>query len=64
MPTPYTLPVIKLLIATARTCAYSGCQVPLVFEDKERGIRSVAVQIAHIRSAKTAWKPVEDSWDE
>jgi hypothetical protein len=53
MPTPYPLPVIKLLFATARTCAYPGCQVPLVFEDKERGIRSVAVQIAHIRSAKT-----------
>jgi hypothetical protein len=53
MPTPYTLPVIKLLFATARTCAYPGCQVPPVFEDKDRGIRSVAVQIAHIRSAKT-----------
>lgn len=52
MPSPYTQPVIKLLFATARTCAYPGCQVPLVFEDKERGIRSVAVQIAHIRSAK------------
>jgi hypothetical protein len=48
----YTLPTIKLLFATARTCAYSGCQVPLVFEDAARGIRSVAVQIAHIRSAK------------
>jgi hypothetical protein len=28
--------------------------VPLVFEDTERGIRSIAVQIAHIRSAKTS----------
>ena len=48
----YTLPTIKLLFATARTCAYPGCQVPLVFEDADRGIRSVAVQIAHIRSPK------------
>jgi hypothetical protein len=48
----YTLPTIKLLFATARTCAYPGCQVPLVFEDAARGIRSVAVQIAHIRSPK------------
>jgi len=52
VPSPYTQQVIKLLFATARTCAYPGCQVPPVFEDKERGIRSVAVQIAHIRSAK------------
>jgi hypothetical protein len=52
VPSPYTRPVIKLLFATARTCAYPGCQVPLVFEDHERGIRSVAVQIAHIRSAR------------
>lgn len=48
----YTQPTIKLLFATARTCAYPGCAVPLVFEDADRGVRSVAVQIAHIRSAK------------
>lgn len=50
----YTLPTIKLLFATARTCAYPDCRVPLVFEDADRGIRSVAVQIAHIRSAKAS----------
>jgi hypothetical protein len=48
----FTQPTIKLLFATAQTCAYPGCQVPLVFEDPGRGVRSVAVQIAHIRSAK------------
>jgi hypothetical protein len=46
-------PTFKLLFATARTCAYPGCQAPLVFEDPGRGVRSVAVQIAHIRSPKT-----------
>jgi hypothetical protein len=49
----YTLPTIKLLFATARSCAYPGCPVPLVFEDADRGVRSVAVQIAHIRSPKS-----------
>jgi hypothetical protein len=49
----YTLPTIKLLFATARTCAYPGCQNPLIFEDKGRGVRSVAVEIAHIRSPKS-----------
>jgi hypothetical protein len=44
------LPTIKLLFATARTCAYPGCQVPLVFEDAESGSRSVALKIAHIQS--------------
>ena len=48
----YSLPVIKLLFATARTCAYPGCPNLLVFEDPDRGVRSVAVQIAHIRSPK------------
>lgn len=50
----YTLPTVKLLFATARTCAYPDCRVPPVFEDADRGIRSVAVQIAHIRSAKAS----------
>jgi hypothetical protein len=48
----FAQPTIKLLFATARTCAYPGCTVPLVFEDPGRGVRSVSVQIAHIRSAK------------
>jgi hypothetical protein len=46
----YSLPTIKILFGTARHCAYPGCTVPLVFED--RGCRTVAVQIAHIRSAQ------------
>jgi hypothetical protein len=46
------LPVIKLLFATASTCAYPGCAVPLVFIDQEHGVREVAVQVAHIRSPK------------
>jgi hypothetical protein len=52
VPTPYGLPVIKLLFATARTCAYPGCTAPLVFLAEDRGVREVAVQIAHIRSPK------------
>jgi hypothetical protein len=48
----YTLPTIKLLFATARTCAYPGCATPLVHIDEGRGVREIAVQIAHIRSAK------------
>lgn len=48
----YTLPVTKLLFATARTCAYPGCAVPLVFVDQQHGVREIAVQIAHIRSPK------------
>ncbi len=48
----YTLPVIKLLFATARTCAYPGCATPLVVADTDRDVREVAVQIAHIRSPK------------
>lgn len=48
----FTQPTIKLLFATARTCAYPGCQVPLVFEDRDRDVRSVSVQIAHMRSPK------------
>jgi hypothetical protein len=48
----YPLPVIKLLFATARTCAYPDCETPLVFVDKDRDVREIAVQIAHIRSPK------------
>jgi hypothetical protein len=48
----YALPVIKLLFATAKTCAYPGCAIPLVFIDEDRDVREVAVQIAHIRSPK------------
>ena len=48
----YPLPVIKLLFATARTCAYPDCEIPLVFVDEDRGVREVAVQIAHVRSPK------------
>jgi hypothetical protein len=48
----YALPVIKLLFATARTCAYPDCTIPLVFIDEDRDVREIAVQIAHIRSPK------------
>ena len=48
----YALPVIKLLFATARTCAYPGCAIPLIFIDEDRDVCEVAVQIAHIRSPK------------
>jgi hypothetical protein len=48
----YALPVIKLLFATARTCAYPDCTIPLVFIEEERDVREIAVQIAHIRSPK------------
>jgi len=46
------LPTIKALFAEATHCAYPGCAEPLVFEDAGRGVRTIAVQIAHIRSAK------------
>lgn len=48
----YPLPTIKLLFATARTCACPPCATPLVFIDEDHGVREVAVQIAHIRSPK------------
>jgi hypothetical protein len=48
----YSLPTIKALFAQAMHCAYPGCTEPLVFEDPARGVRSIAVQIAHIRSEK------------
>src|SRR5579884_1313782 len=46
----YKLPTIKALFAQARHCAYPNCSESLVFEDPTRRIRSIAVQIAHIRS--------------
>jgi hypothetical protein len=48
----YALPVIKLLFATASTCAYPSCTIPLIVIDEDRDVREVAVQIAHIRSPK------------
>jgi hypothetical protein len=48
----YTDRVIKLLFATARTCAFPGCGTPLVFVDDGHAVREIAVQIAHIRSPK------------
>ena len=48
----YTLPTLKLLFATARTCAYPGCTTALIFNDEDRGVWEIAVQIAHIRSPK------------
>lgn len=48
----YGLPTIKALFAQATHCAYPECTEPLLFEDPSRGVRSIAVQIAHIRSEK------------
>lgn len=48
----FRLPTIKALFAEASSCAYPGCAETLVFEDVGRGVRTIAVQIAHIRSAK------------
>lgn len=48
----YTDRVIKFLFATARTCAYPDCATPLVFIDAAHDVREIAVEIAHIRSAK------------
>ena len=46
----YSLPTIKTLFALATHCAYPGCSEPLIFEDRQRGVRAVGVQIAHVRS--------------
>ena len=46
------MPTVKALFAEATHCAYPGCADRLVFEDAGRGVRTIAVQIAHIRSAK------------
>jgi hypothetical protein len=46
----YSLPTVKILFGQASKCAYPGCDSPLIFEDKKRNVRSVSVQIAHIRS--------------
>lgn len=52
MARTYSLTTIKALFANATHCAYPGCEERLVFEDPTRGVRSIAVQIAHIRSEK------------
>lgn len=57
----YSSTVIKILFGTARHCAYPGCTVPLVFED--RGRRTVAVEIAHIRSAKVGGPRHDPGYD-
>jgi hypothetical protein len=44
--------VIMKLFAKARTCAYRGCSVPLMFIGQDHGVREVAVRIAHVRSPK------------
>ena len=46
------LPILKSLFAQATHCAYPNCSDPLVFEDPQRDIRTIAVQIAHIRSER------------
>lgn len=48
----YSMRTIKTLFGCATHCAYPDCSNLLVFEDSARGIRSIAVQIAHIRSEK------------
>jgi len=45
-----SLPVVKILFAEASQCAFQPCLQPLVL--RERGLATVNVQIAHIRSAK------------
>jgi hypothetical protein len=46
----YSLTTVKGLFGQASHCAYPGCSTPLVFEDTARGVRSITVDIAHIRS--------------
>ncbi len=58
----YGLPTIKALFAQAVHCAYPDCVEPLVFEDTSRGIRSIAVQIAHIRSEKPSGPRYEPNY--
>lgn len=42
------MPTLKILFAEANACAHPDCDEPLTFE--ERGLKTVVVQIAHIRS--------------
>lgn len=58
----YSLPTIKILFGTAKHCAYPGCTTPLIFED--RGRRTVAVQIAHIRSAEPGGPRHDPDYDQ
>lgn len=51
MARTYAEKTIKLLFGAARRCAFPGCDVALVFED--RGLLTVVAEIAHIRSEKT-----------
>ncbi|USX55629.1 HNH endonuclease [Lentzea sp. HUAS12] len=50
MARTYAEKTIKLLFGAARRCAFPGCDVALVFED--RGLLTVVAEIAHIRSEK------------
>ena len=52
MGNSYLLTTIKGLFGQASHCAYPDCTTPLVFEDTARGVRSIAVDIAHIRSPR------------
>lgn len=47
----YTVVTIKTLFGQASSCAFPGCDGPLIFED--RGAKTVTAEIAHIRSEKT-----------
>jgi hypothetical protein len=42
----YSLLTVKTLFAQASSCAYPGCDEPLVLED--RNVTTVVAQIAHI----------------
>lgn len=59
----YRLPTIKELFANASKCAYPSCDEPLVFEDPARGVRVIAVQVAHIRSEKPNGPRYDPSFD-
>ena len=48
----YTNPTIKTLFGEASTCAYPGCNEPLIFRD--RGKATAIAEIAHIRSETPA----------
>ena len=48
VPRNYTVLTIKTRFGEASTCAYPGCNEPLVFRD--RGRTTVVAEIAHIRS--------------
>jgi hypothetical protein len=48
VPRNYTQATIKTLFGEARTCAFPGCNEPLIFRD--RGKATAIAEIAHIRS--------------